>query len=251
MIALTISLRPLFHLVKGRGVDQPLARTTAGEMMNIAASAKVAPPIDDPPLARRPTSPPRQERARATYERLLDVAGGLLAEVGVEGISTNLICARAGMTPPALYRYFEDKYAVLEALGGRLMDRQNQVLFAWLDRHAPFGLRALGDATLELLQATAAITASEPGAIWTLRALRATPRLAHVRIQSHRLVTDRMVAAYAPYLPNIPPEVLWRRMRLSIEYGFATDEMLNEETLIPSDLLLRDAAAILRHALTP
>ena len=199
----------------------------------------------------RAKPPPRQARAIATYERLLDVAGDLLGEVGIERISTNLICARAEMTPPALYRYFEDKYAVLEALGRRLMDRQNAVLFAWLDRYAPLGLQALGDATLELMQATAAVTAREPGAIWTLRALRATPSLARVRIESHRLVTDRMVAAYAPYLPRIPREVLWRRMRLSIEYGFATDEMLNEETAIAPDDLLRDAAAILRHALTP
>ena len=190
-------------------------------------------------------------RAIATYERLLDVAGDLLSEVGIERISTNLICARAEMTPPALYRYFKDKYALLEALGRRLMDRQNAVLFAWLDRYAPLGLQALGDATLELMQETAAVTASEPGAIWTLRALRAMPSLARVRIASHRLVTDRMVAAYAPYLPRIPREVLWRRMRLSIEYGFATDEMLNEETAIATDDLLRDAAAILRHALTP
>ena len=69
-----------------------------------------------------------------TRERLLDVAGELLGEVGIERISTNMICARAGVTPPALYRYFKDKYAVLEALGRRLMDRQNAVLFAWLDR---------------------------------------------------------------------------------------------------------------------
>ena len=46
-------------------------------------------------------SQPRQGRAVATRERLLDVAGQLLGEVGVERISTNLICARAGMTPPA------------------------------------------------------------------------------------------------------------------------------------------------------
>ena len=87
-----------------------------------------------------------------TYERLLDVAGELLGEVGIERISTNLICARAGMTPPALYRYFKDKYAVLEALGRRLMDRQDEALFAWVDRYAPQGVEALGDATEELLR---------------------------------------------------------------------------------------------------
>jgi AcrR family transcriptional regulator len=194
---------------------------------------------------------PRQDRAVQTYERLLDVAGELLAEVGIERISTNLICARAGMTPPALYRYFKDKYAVLEALGRRLMDRQNAVLFDWLDRYAPQGLEALGEATEELMRATADITAAEPGAVWILRALRAVPQLAHVRIDSHRLVTDRMFEAYAPLLPNMAREVLWRRLRISIEFGFAADEMLNEETLIARDDLLRDAALLLRHSLTP
>lgn len=194
---------------------------------------------------------PRQRRAVATREKLLDVAGQLLAEVGVERISTNLISARAGMTPPALYRYFHDKYAVLEALGRRLMDRQNAVLFAWLERWAPLGLEALGQATEELLRATAEITAGEPGAIWTLRALRATPRLAHVRIEFHRLVTDRMALAYQPLLPRMPPQVLWRRLRISVEFGFAIDEMLGEEALIPRDDILRDAALLLRHSLTP
>src|SRR5271155_229537 len=123
-------------------------------------------PVGAPPAPPAPTeaAPPRQRRAVETYERLLDMAGELLAEVGIERISTNQICARAGMTPPALYRYFKDKYAVLEALGRRLMDRQNAVLFAWLDKYAPKGLPALGAAVEELLRDTAAVTASEPGA---------------------------------------------------------------------------------------
>ena len=179
------------------------------------------------------------------------MAGELLAEVGVERISTNLICARAGMTPPALYRYFKDKYAILEALGRRLMDRQNAVLFAWLDRHSPGGLEALGDNVEEILRDTAEVTASEPGAIWTLRALRAVPQLTHVRIESHRLVTDRMLEVYAPLAPHLTREVIWRRLRISVEFGFATDEMLNEETLIARDDLMRDAALLLRHALMP
>jgi hypothetical protein len=72
-----------------------------------------------------------------------------------------------------------------------------------------------------------------------------------VRVASHRLVTDRMAEIYAPLLPQMSREVLWRRLRLSVEFGFAADEMLNEETLIPRDDILRDAAALLRHALAP
>ena len=209
-------------------------------------AAKTAPPKTQG-AARR--APPRQERAVQTYERLLDVAGELLGEVGIERISTNMICAKAGMTPPALYRYFKNKYDVLEALGRRLMDRQNQVLFDWLERRAPGGLQALSDNVEELMRATAAITDAEPGAVWVLRALRAVPQLTHVRIESHRLVTERMVEAYGPLLPDMPREVLWRRLRISVELGFAIDEMLTEEDRIARDDLFKDAAALMRHSL--
>lgn len=192
---------------------------------------------------------PRQERAIHTYERLLDVAGELLGEVGIERISTNQICARAGMTPPALYRYFKDKYAILKALGRRLMDRQNTVVFAWLDEQAPKGLQALWNSTEKLMRDIAAVTAKEPGAIWTLRALRAVPQLSHVRVDSHRQVTDRMVEAYAPLIPQLPRKVLWRRLRIAVEFGFAVEEMLNEETSMRRADILRDAALMQRHLL--
>ena len=185
----------------------------------------------------------------ATRERLLDVAGKLLGDVGIERISTNMICARAGVTPPALYRYFKDKYAVLEALGRRLMERQNEVLSAWLERHVPNGLSAVADHLDDLLRETADVTAAEPGAIWTLRALRAVPQLAHVRIESHRVVTDHMVKAYAPLVPELSKKVLWRRVRVAIEFGFAVDEMLNEEDMLKREDIIKEAARMLRWSL--
>ena len=189
---------------------------------------------------------PKQERAQATYERLLDVAGALLAEVGLDRISTNMICAQAGVTPPALYRYFGDKYAVLEALGRRLMARQNVALERWLARHADHGIAALRGGIEELLRETAAVTRSEPGAVWILRALHATPQLIHVRLESHRHVTDQLVDAYARHLPDVDREILWQRLRLSVELGFAADEMVQEETRIAPDMAIRQVATLLR-----
>ena len=189
---------------------------------------------------------PKQERGRATYDLLLTAAADLLAEVGVDAISTNMICARAGVTPPALYRYFKDKYAVIEALGRRLMDKQNAALDAWIARHTEAGPEALLGNTEELLRDTAAVTAEEPGAVWILRALHASPRLAHVRVESHRYVTDRLTDAYASHLPEVDRELLWRRVRLSVEMGFAIDAMLFEETRIPPDDMLRIAGEYLR-----
>ena len=174
------------------------------------------------------------------------MAGELLAEVGIDRITTNLICARAGVTPPALYRYFRDKYGVLEALGARLMERQNRVLEDWIARHAPGGVAALQGAIEELLRETAAATAAEPGAIWILRALRASPLLIHIRVDSHRHVTDRLTDAYAAHLPHVPRAQLWQRLRLSVEMGFALDEMLCEEPGVAPDAAFQHGARMLR-----
>jgi AcrR family transcriptional regulator len=194
-------------------------------------------------------APPRQDRAHLTRARLLDVAGELLAEVGIERISTNMIAARAGLTPPALYRYFSDKYAVLEALGRRLMERQNAVLEAWLARHAPAGIAAMADHIGDLLADNAAVTRAEPGAVWILRALHASPRLVHVRLESHRHVTDRLADACAAHLAAPDRQPLWSRLRLAVELGFAADEMLYEEDRVARAAVLADVAAMLRFAL--
>lgn len=190
---------------------------------------------------------PIQERAVQTRDRLLDIAGELLGEVGIERISTNMIAARAGVSPAALYRYFKDKYAVLEALGRRLMDRQNALLFAWLEEHKAGGLDALSVHTAELLRGTAEITDNEPGGVWILRALRAVPQLSHVRVESHREVTDAMLEVYAPLLPRVNKRLLWQRLRMTVEYGYAIDEMLHEEDRIPREDVLREAAAMLNN----
>lgn len=189
---------------------------------------------------------PIQERAVQTRDRLLDIAGELLGEVGIERISTNMIAARAGVSPAALYRYFRDKYAVLEALGRRLMDRQNAVLFAWIEKHKTGGLDALAEGTEELLRATARITDSEPGGVWILRAMRAVPQLAHVRLESHNEVTDALLEVYAPLLPGMKKAVLWRRLRMTVEFGYAVDEMLHDDDRFSRDEILRDAAHLLR-----
>lgn len=192
---------------------------------------------------------PKQARAIQTRERLLDIAGELLAEVGLEDISTNMICARAGVSPPALYRYFEDKHAVLEALGTRLMERQNKLLLDWLERQAPLGIQSMIDNIEEVLRETAEATISEPGGAWIARVLHASPRLAHIRIESHRLVTDAQMEVFADMLPHIPRETLWARIRMMVEFGYAALEMMSEEDRIPSDEVFAKAARVVKFTL--
>ncbi|MEG3088191.1 TetR/AcrR family transcriptional regulator [Sphingomonas sp. PB4P5] len=172
---------------------------------------------------------PMQERSRRTYELLLGAAETLLEEVGVERISSNLIVQRAGLTAPAFYRYFDDKYAVIEALAERLMQRQNEALTRWVERYRDAGYDVLVDHIGDLVREMDAITGQQPGAIWIMRALRAVPRLAHVRLASHHFVTDLMTDIYMPYLPGVPRDRVRRRTRLAVEIAYSVDEMLKED----------------------
>lgn len=191
---------------------------------------------------------PRQERSRRTFDALLDAAGYLLAEVGIERISTNLICERAKVTPPALYRYFDDKYAIIYALAERLMLRQNDALETWVASYGDKGLDVLSDKLLELLETMSAITGSQPGAIWIMRALRSVPSLTPVRLHSHNYVTDLLTDIYHRYLPHVDRETIRRRTRLSVEMAYSMDEMLKEEDF-DQKKLLQDAAFVFRSML--
>lgn len=173
---------------------------------------------------------PRQGRAQETYERILAVAADLLGEVGVERWSTNLVCERAGLTPPALYRYFPNKYALLHELGERLMAVQNQLLEAWATAETMALPRARFEASaLALFAQTVEVTQAAPAGVWITRALRAVPALQEVRIASHRHVSGLIEAAYMAAHPAAARAEVRIFARLAIESAYATQEMLFDD----------------------
>ena len=57
------------------------------------------------------------------------------------------------------------------------------------------------------------------------------------------------IQAYAPLVPKMSKRELWRRVRVAIEFGFAVDEMLNEEDRIKRNDIIREAARMLQWTL--
>jgi len=62
---------------------------------------------------------PQQDRGQRRIDRLLDAAAEVIAEVGVEGASTNAIAARAATSVGSLYQFFPNKDAIIQALAAR------------------------------------------------------------------------------------------------------------------------------------
>lgn len=188
---------------------------------------------------------PTTDKARATYERILICAGELLTEIGFEKLTTNAICKRAGITPPALYHYFSNKYEVMEVLARRLLKRQNDAFAVWLLENRSGSLLDKPTSSVEEWYKQAAdIVATEPGGAMTMRALRAIPTLAHIRMESQRELTDRLKELYARIFPDVPGEELWSRIRIWVEIGWIVDELALDEDLIPNDILFHEAASM-------
>lgn len=62
---------------------------------------------------------PRASRRDQVIERILDAAKSCVVRSGFQGASMHDICAQAGMSPGALYRYFPSKEAVILAIADR------------------------------------------------------------------------------------------------------------------------------------
>jgi AcrR family transcriptional regulator len=73
----------------------------------------------------RPRKQPRQGRAQATVSSILEATAHILSEAGYDGLTTNHVAARAGVSSGSLYQYFPGKEALVGELVDRHCDRMN------------------------------------------------------------------------------------------------------------------------------
>ena len=198
-----------------------------------------------PKLALSPKVMPAQSRAAETYEHLLTVTAQVLADVGFELLTTNLICERAKLSPPALYRYFPNKYAMLHELGLRLMQKQNALIPQWLTPAAFGSAKKLEDAITGLLLETYKVTRETTGGIWIMRALRAIPMLQDVRLESAKEVASQASVRLSQAFPKVAKEDLELISRVADSMAYATLEMLFDDPSLDAPSVMRLVAASL------
>jgi AcrR family transcriptional regulator len=203
-----------------------MARSTAAKtpVVKTAPTKTGTPSLDT-------KSRPSRRRGKDTFEVILTTAGELLAEVGFERLTTNLVCERAGLTPPALYRYFPNKYALLKELAHRLMDAQDKVVLAWLEAGGTeaSSIEESVAKNRDLQKQINAITRAFPGGDWILRALRALPVLQEVRTTSRDMVAQTLFDILKAANPAASEDRLHTATRLTTQMMYAATEMVLEE----------------------
>jgi AcrR family transcriptional regulator len=85
------------------------------------------------PSAIKPRKLPRQARAEATCDAILEAAAQIVAAGGLARFNTNAVAARAGVSIGSLYQYFPNKDAVMVALIHRGQQRQLEAVRVAID----------------------------------------------------------------------------------------------------------------------
>jgi len=67
----------------------------------------------------KPRKIPQQSRAEQTVATILEAAARVLETKGLDGLNTNLVAQRAGVSVGTLYQYFPGKDAIIVALSKR------------------------------------------------------------------------------------------------------------------------------------
>ena len=63
-----------------------------------------------------PRKRPRQERAAATFNAILEAAARILEKDGIDSVNTNAVAELAGVSVGSLYQYFPTKESILAEL---------------------------------------------------------------------------------------------------------------------------------------
>jgi len=89
-----------------------------------------------PQVKTTPRKRPRQERSKATVDAILDATARVLVKEGYDGLTTNAVATRAGVSIGSLYQYFPNKEALVAALIEHHLDIKSAQVMAELHRVA-------------------------------------------------------------------------------------------------------------------
>ncbi len=168
----------------------------------------------------------------------------ILAEGGYDALNSNAVVERAGLTPPAFYRYFKNKHQLLGVLAQRLLDESNELVEPILkDSEGSFTIATAG--IQQLLRADIELFRQFTGSRELLVLMRALPELRELRLASHDFMADQLAQAAGVHYPQLSDSVLRIRTRLASDlYYNALELLFDTEFRDLDEIITRTAVAV-------
>ncbi|MFF8840078.1 TetR family transcriptional regulator [Streptomyces sp. NPDC015130] len=154
---------------------------------------------------------PVQQRSAERLARILDTCAELLDETGYEQLSTRAVAARAGVPIGSVYRFFDNKRAMVSALAHRNLDRYAERIAAHLDAIDDPDPHAAIDGVLD---AFIAMKRTVPGFALVDFGV---PSAEETGEDPNAVVAERICDLLATHLGRPADESLRRKVRVGVE----------------------------------
>jgi AcrR family transcriptional regulator len=180
---------------------------------------------------------PVQKRAQDTVELILDTAGVVLDEVGIDAFNTNLLAERAGVAVRSIYRYYPNKLAVIVGFAERQADQWQESFGGLIATMRDPNQRAL-DAWERILDAYVAFLEGKRGRSAIRRAMQALPQLCEVNRRDNDFLSREIALALKARGVQQPLARLRVVGRLLLETcDAAVDDALSRKGRVPAAVL--------------
>ncbi len=108
----------------------------------------------------RPRKRPSQDRAVRTVDAILEATAHILRENGADGLSTNRVAKRAGVSIGSLYQYFPNKTALMVELARQHSSEQVAAVAAHLAEKGTSG--TIEEVVRRFIDATVSVHRADP-----------------------------------------------------------------------------------------
>jgi len=197
-----------------------------------------------------PRKHPKQERASATVDAILQATTYILIRDGWEGLNTNKIAKRAGVNIASLYQYFPNKQAIVIELQRRHITRARQT-----QPHQLQCLRSQPDlpSALRLVIQHVIAEHSEQPALHRVFS-EELPRSTRRKIQMTKDVSDQSVqsmwrACIEPFAKNVPDLEIAAFVAKSVVHAVIHDAATERPELLQSATLSGELVTLMERYL--
>lgn len=193
---------------------------------------------------------PRPDLATKTRDDLLDQAGAVAADFGLEALSLTMLADRAGVPVEQIYQNFESRAALIDALVDRLLNRQTEAANIWFGRYSAQGRDVMSDHVEDLLHSLYVAGRSVTGSDLLQQALISMPNLAERRMALRSQITDQFVHVISAMNPGQSRDRIWARYRIAVDMALSAQSLAASEPQEGQrERVIREAARVLRYAL--